>query len=241
MRICVAQMRSEKGEVEKNINHHLEMVDRAAQCNSDLIVFPELSITNYEPELANKLATTINNNLFVPFQDTANKKEIVIGVGMPTKTENGINISLLIFSPNQPSKVYSKQLLHSDELPYFVEGQEQTILEIKGHKIGLGICYESLQPEHFTSCNQLGAEVYIASVAKPQGGVEKAYTHFPQIAKEYSTPILMANAVGKCDNFLSMGQSAVWSSKGELMEQLDTNTEGLIVFDLETNTVRKEQ
>lgn len=64
MKICLAQTKSEKGKVMKNIQNHLELVERAIELKSDLIVFPELSITNYEPELANELATDINNSIF---------------------------------------------------------------------------------------------------------------------------------------------------------------------------------
>jgi predicted amidohydrolase len=95
-----------------------------------------------------------------------------------------------------------------------------------------------LQREHFLHAKNQGADIYIASVAKPKGGIEKAYQHFPGIAKEFNTPILMSNCVGYCDNFMSAGQSAVWNKKGELIEQLDAANQGLIIFD--TNTEQTE-
>gem|GEM_PF-5279637 len=39
-------------------------------------------------------------------------------------------ISIVIFQPNQARQTYSKQQLHADELPYFVNGQQHVILTI---------------------------------------------------------------------------------------------------------------
>lgn len=241
MKICIAQTKSEKGNIQWNVENHLEFVERAINLKADLIVFPELSITNYEPDLAKELVTEIESNIFNPFQEISNKNEITIGIGMPTKASEGIHISMLIFQPNKERAIYSKQMLHSDERPYFVCGKNQTYLTINGVKIAIGICYETLQWEHFLNAKDQGADIYIASVAKPNGGIEKAYKHFPQIADKFNTPILMSNCVGHCDNFMSVGQSAVWNKKGELTEQLDANNQGLLTYDTKTEQTEKEQ
>ncbi|PWI28885.1 hypothetical protein DI383_14420 [Flavobacteriaceae bacterium LYZ1037] len=241
MKICIAQTKSEKGNVQSNIENHLEFVERAIKLNVDFIVFPELSITNYEPDLAKELATEKESIIFNPFQEISNKNKISIGIGMPTKAVDGIQISMLIFQPTKEKTVYSKQMLHSDELPYFVCGKNQTFLTINGVKIAIGICYETLQREHFLNAKNQNIDIYIASVAKPKGGIEKAYNHFPKISNEFNTPILMSNCVGHCDNFMSVGQSAVWNKKGHLIEQLDTNNQGLLIYDTKTERTEKEQ
>ena len=241
MKICIAQTKSEKGNVQRNFENHLEFVGRAIKLKADLIIFPELSITNYEPELAKELATEIKRNIFNPFQDLSDINQITIGIGMPTKTIDGINISMLIFQHKKEIIAYSKQMLHSDELPYFVCGNNQTILNIKGTKIAIGICYETLQREHFLNAKKQGAEIYIASVAKPRGGIEKAYRHFPKIANEFNTPVLMSNCVGYCDNFMSVGLSAVWNKNGDLIAQLDDNNQGLLIYETKTEQTETEQ
>ena len=64
--------------------------------NSDLIIFPELSITGYEPSLAKKYVTNVENSIFDQFQELSDKNEITIGVGIPTNAIGGIYISMLI-------------------------------------------------------------------------------------------------------------------------------------------------
>ncbi len=46
------------------------------------------------------------------------------------------------------------------------------------------ICYESLQLAHAENAFKLGADVYLASAAKPTKGVEEAYDHYPRVAKQ---------------------------------------------------------
>lgn len=241
MKICLAQSKSEKGQIQVNIENHLKLIKNTIAANSDLIIFPELSITNFEPDLAKDFATDINNPLFNPFQELSNQHQIVIGIGMPTIAADGLNISMLIFQPNKEKTTYSKQMLHADELPYFVCGNEQVILNIKGKRIAIGICYETLQREHFLNAKQKDIDIYISSVAKPKGGIEKAYNYFPTIASEFETPILMSNCVGYCDNFMSVGQSAVWNKKGELIGQLDNENQGLLFYNTETELTEIDQ
>jgi hypothetical protein len=77
----------------------------------------------------------------------------------------------------------------------------------------------------------------LASVAKSANGFEKAFNHYQSVAKQYSMAVLMSNCVGFCDNFLSVGKSSVWTKAGKLVEQLDDKTEGILIFDTETEEV----
>lgn len=82
---------------------------------------------------------------------------------------------------------------------------------------------------------KMGVEIYIASVAKSQNGVDKAYQHFPASANKYSITLLMSNCVGYCDNFESDGENSVWNnSKGNLVGHLDDKDDGVLIFDTDT-------
>jgi predicted amidohydrolase len=237
MKISVAQTRPMKGDISANIDTHKKLIDLAISYKADAIFFPELSVTGYEPELAKDLATNQNDKEFDDFQEISNKNKITIGLGMPTKTNSGIKISMIIFQPNGLRQTYSKQQLHSDEFPYFVNGEKQIILTVDNMKIAPAICYESLQTDHSENANKLGAEIYLASVAKSQNGINKAMIHYPAVAKKFSMPVLMSNCVGYCDNFQSVGKSSVWTKQGNLVGQLDDKLEGILIFDTETEEV----
>jgi predicted amidohydrolase len=237
MKICIAQTEPIKGNVSANIEAHKKFIELALTLQANAIFFPELSLTGYEPELATKLAIQLNDIRLNIFQQISNEHQIIIGIGLPTSNNFQIHISMMIFEPNKARQVYSKQYLHSDELPYFKQGMEQVVIKTDHCTMVPAICFESLLPTHAENAFKLGADIYLASVAKPENGVVKAFKHYPAIAKQYSMAVLMSNCVGFCDNFLSDGRSSVWSKKGKLVGQLDRKTEGVLMFDTETEEV----
>lgn len=239
MKICIAQTEPIKGNVSANIEAHKRFIELALTLHAEAIFFPELSLTGYEPELAKKLATNQNDIRLDIFQQISDHNRIIIGLGLPTVTESQIRISMIIFEPNKPRQTYSKQQLHEDEFPYFDNGIGQIIIKTNDRKIAPAICYESLQPTHAENAFKLGADVYLASVAKSLNGVEKAYDYYPRVAKQYAMPVLMSNCVGFCDNYLCVGKSAVWTKEGTLVGQLDDTSEGILIFDTETEAVTK--
>ena len=113
MKLCVAQTRPVKGDISANITHHKKIIDLAIGIGADTIIFPELSITGYEPELAHVLATDKDDAQFTVFQQISDAKNITIGIGVPTKSFSGISITMVLFQPNKPRETYSKRYLHS--------------------------------------------------------------------------------------------------------------------------------
>lgn len=234
MKICVAQTRPFKGDVERNIDNHKKLIDLALSSGADMIIFPELSITGYEPELAKELATSPDDSRFDDFQRISHTRQITIGIGMPIKTDTGITISMVLFQPQQERQLYSKKYLHSDEEGYFVS--EASTIGLLGNKtnIAMAICYELSVPEHSENAFNSGAEIYIASVAKTADGVKKAYKSLSDIARKYSMTTFLSSCIGYCDNFESAGKTAVWDNKGLLVGQLDDKNEGILIFDTDS-------
>ena len=139
MKLCVAQTRSVKGDIQRNIVRHKEFIDQAAAHGADIIVFPELSLTGYEPTLAKNMAMHTDDDRLDGFQIISNKNQITIGVGVPTKAVAGTNISMIVFQPHQPRQLYSKTYLHVDEEPCFVSGRGITLIKIKENNIAFAI------------------------------------------------------------------------------------------------------
>jgi predicted amidohydrolase len=241
MKIAIAQIKPLKGNVATNVELHRQAIQLAIVCKVDAIFFPELSLTGYEPELAERLATTQNDARFDCFQTLSDAYKITIGLGMPTQSLSGTQISMIFFQADQPRKTYSKQHLHADELPYFIPGKVQLVLTVDDLEIAPAICYESLQIDHAQNAYKLGARMYVASVAKSQAGIAKAMDHYSGMATQLSMPVLMSNCVGDCDNFVSAGQSAIWTKNGQLVKQLDDVCEGLLFFDSETEAVYEQR
>ena len=234
MKICLAQNQPAKGNVEQNIVEHARMISTAVEQGADAIIFSELSLTGYEPALADQLATTQDDPRFDTFQQISDRDSITIGVGMPTQHDAGVCISMLLFRPNQPRLTYSKQYLHDDEKPYFVERANNPVVNINETRIGVAICYELSVPAHFEKARQGGAEIYIASVAKHARGVKESARRLTDIATAYNMPVLFVNNIGPADDFVGAGTSTIWDQSGNVLGQLGNGVEGLLLFDTAT-------
>lgn len=237
LKIAAAQLEPQCGDLRANIDKHVRLIELAVLHGDDVLVFPELSITGYAPKLAQEMAISPDDVRLDTFQRLSDTHRIVLGVGVPTPSRNSVRISLLIFQPDTARLVYSKQQLHADELPWFTPGNEQLLFKVDEHLIAPGICYESLQSSHSDHAAHLGANYYVASVAKSAKGVAAGYAHYPLVARKHAMPVLMANSIGPADDFICAGQSAVWDSLGELRGQLDASIEGILLFDTRTQAV----
>ena len=54
----LVQYPSIKGDIKNNLNNHVKHIKLSAESGADIVIFPELSLTGYELELASKLTVT---------------------------------------------------------------------------------------------------------------------------------------------------------------------------------------
>lgn len=237
MKICVAQTRPVKGDIDKNIGKHDQFIDLASSCGAALIIFPELSLTGYEPSLAKKLAADLMDPRFDCFQTISDRKQLIIGAGMPTRNKEGICISMLLFQPNKERQIYSKKYIHPDEEGVFIAGDGANGILGDNPKVALAICYEISVPAHALKAARLEADIYIASVAKSEKGIKDAGSRLASIASQHSMTVLMANSVGPSEGFISAGNTAIWDHSGLVAAQLNESNEGILMIDTKTNVI----
>ena len=240
MKICTAQTKPIKGDIEQNSKNHLDLIDLAAEGNSDLVIFPELSITGYEPTLANELATTSEDKRFDVFQAKCDQNNMAIAIGAPLLNKSDICIGMIVFQPYKKRTTYLKKHLFHTELEFFKSGQSATNLIIKDINVGLAICYEISVAEHQKNAFNNGAEIYIASVVESIEGLDKSLTKMSKTANNYSIITLMSNCVGVSGKYECGGKSSIWNQKGELMGQLSSAEESVLIYDTVSNKTLKK-
>ncbi|WP_224784738.1 carbon-nitrogen hydrolase family protein [Marinihelvus fidelis] len=232
MIICAVQCASVAGDIATNIDRHLEWIEKAVAGGAQVVFFPELSLTGYQPGMAGELAMSIDDSRLDVFQQCSDEHGLLIGVGLPLRVPLGVQIAMAWISPGKQRRVYVKQTLHPDEEAFFVPGDASSLLEWCGHKMSPAICFEALQSHHAKAASRQGADVYLASVAKSQGGIEKAMSYFPSISKQLRLTVVMANATGHCEAFEAAGQSTAWSVEGQRIDGLEAAGEGILFVDL---------
>lgn len=114
---AVAQSGSVAGDIETNIQRHLRFMELASSKGADLLMFPELSLTGYEPALARELALRTDDPRLQPMRDLARELKLVTLVGAPVRSAiaGEVLIASLVFQAGGELALYYKQHLHSGE------------------------------------------------------------------------------------------------------------------------------
>ena len=235
MKIAVAQTRPVKGDLARNLESHVRFVKKALAEKAGLLVFPELSLTGYEPALARELRTDPADGRLDVLQALSDRHGIVIGAGLPTGQGSETLISLLIFRPGAARLVYSKQHLFPPEREVFSAGHNPLVLNLDAETIvAPAICYELSHTEHHEQARRQGATVYLASVLHSAGGLAQGNEQLAAIAREYGMTVFMSNYVGWSGGYECAGNSAVWGEGGRRIASLDGEREGLLFYDTGT-------
>lgn len=234
MRLCAVQCRPLTGDVARNLAAHVHLARQATELGADLVLFPELSLTGYEPELAGRLSTVPDDSRLDALQALSDAHRTAIAVGLPVRSRVGVHIGMVILRPARARLLYLKQHLATSEEAYFVPGSGFATFAVAGTAVAPAICYELSVPDHAATAAAAGAEVYAASVAKTAGDAGRAGATLAAIAQRYAIPVVMANAVGPCDGDSCAGNSSAWGANGALLARLQGPGEGLVVLDTST-------
>jgi predicted amidohydrolase len=216
--IAAAQSRSVKGDIAKNVQRHAEFVRLAKEHGADVIVFPELSLTGYEPTIAAETAVEANDGVLEPLKKLANETGAVVLAGCPLRSvEERPYIGMLIFQPGETVAVYRKRFVHASEEPFFVAGEETVVFAARGMAIGAAICADISNPQHPSDAAGHGANVYAASVAKTQQEIDAAAANMAAHAKKHGILALLANYASATGGYPTCGRSAAWDESGQLV------------------------
>ena len=226
--IAAAQSSSVKGDFAANVRIHAEFVREAVRHHADFIIFPELSLTGYEPEFASELAMSIDDRRLSPLRELAALHNTTIVAGAPVARQgNKPGIGAIVFGPEQTS-VYLKLHLHPGEERYFSPGEAPLVLTVKGVKIGLAICADTAYPSHAETAARLGASVYAAGVLFCDEDNPLDIPILQKYALQHRMAVLMANHWGATGGYNGVGKSGVWDEQGWLVAVAPEST-GLVI------------
>ncbi|MEW6195382.1 MAG: carbon-nitrogen hydrolase family protein [Bacteroidota bacterium] len=235
--VAAAQSGSVKGNISENISAHLNFIDAASEHNVDIIIFPELSLTGYEPEIAKENMLEGSENILNPFIDSANKKNITIIAGAPICSEyDKPYIGAFIIHPSKQITVYRKRYLHKGEELFFVPSQDNLVFRLKDESIGMAICADIDNPAHPLDAKKCGATIYAASVLMSVNGIDDAYNKFSSYAKQYKMLAVMANYAINTGGFITAGKSGIWNENGNLIASAEGTETTLVIAEKDDNS-----
>ncbi|MGA9700826.1 carbon-nitrogen hydrolase family protein [Pseudomonas sp.] len=217
--LAAAQTLSIAGDVPANIQRHLAFMRVAAEHGVQLLVFPELSLTGYEPSLADELAIAPEDASLTPLRDMARELRLTVIVGMPIRLapHAGVLIGALILGADGSLGVYSKQHLHPGEAVAFTVGQGGAALELADERIALAVCADFSHAGHPRQAAEAGASVYAVGALVSDGGYAADSALLQGYASEHRMLVLMANHGGPSGGWNCAGRSAIWGADGSLL------------------------
>jgi predicted amidohydrolase len=240
--ISVAQTCPIKGEVEANLAQHLELTALAASHGAQIIVFPELSLTGYEIELARELAFSEHDSRLARLVNAASCHSITMIVGAPARIESRLHIAAFIFRPDRTTTLYTKHHLGAfgesarcdgivppAESTVFHAGDRSPLIQFAGSTAAVAICADIAIPSHSQQAAQRGAKVYIASMFVIPSDFEGDSEKLRAYARQHAMVVALANFGCATGGLAAAGRSSVWSEKGELVAQLSPTGAGVAV------------
>jgi predicted amidohydrolase len=233
MKMALAQIAPRLGDVDSNLELHLQYLDKARRAKADLVVFPELSLTGYTlKDLAGEVALD-------PRTDPRLKKvlvrsrglSVVLGFMEESPGDRGLFYNSAAFiADGRILHVHRKVYLPTngmfEEAKFFAPGRDFRVFPAPFGKAGLMICRDFL---HYGASYVLyagGADIIIVISAAPGRGVSagdafetsRMWELMGEAVSYFSTAfVVYTNRVGIEDGVSFAGGSFIYGPGGRLL------------------------
>ena len=240
--LAVAQTVPCRGDVDANVAQHLRLVEAAAGAGAQAIVFPELSLTGYELDLAHALAFTEWDDRLAPLAAAAASTAATLVVGAPVRVNGRLHLGAFILRPDGATALYTKQRLGAfgesarqdgvvppAEATVFEPGDRDPLLRLGDVTAALAVCADSGVDSHPRRAAERGAGAYLASMFVIPSEFEADSAKLGAHAARYGLALAAANYGGPTGGLAAAGRSSIWSERGRLLVRLAAEGAGVAI------------
>jgi len=252
MIVGIAQIAPHLGDVQKNLESHLELIEEGRKSKADLLIFPELSLTGYTlQDMVEEVAISPEkSSVMRELQEIS--REISLAVGFVEEKEKGLYYNSSAFlSQDKITHIHRKVFLPTygifEEAKFYAQGKNfHTFPTPYGHT-GMLICYDFL---HYGASYLLyagGAEIILVLSSAPGRGVSgengfescQWFELMGAAISRFSTAfVVYCNRVGQEDGKIFPGGSFIYAPSGELLVKAPYFEKGLILQDINIDDIR---
>lgn len=233
-KLALVQFNSILKDPEKNLDKASEYIKQAAQGRADIIVFPELFTTGYNPDLIGRdffrFAHKINGSAFNFLARTAREVSIniiaplVFTLDDPQTIYNG---AFIINRKGELVGTYAKNHLWKKEALFFTPGSDLPIFKLDDIPFGILICYDGGFPEAARALAIRGAKIIFAPSAFDKNDSHLWDIYFPARSSENGCFTVGINRTGREGDIIFFGKNKVVNPVGHLVFEGRDNSEEL--------------
>ena len=240
--IGAAQTVPVRGDVGANVEQHVRLARVAAREGARVIVFPEMSLTGYEMDLAETLAFSRDDPRLAPLVEAAAAGSLTLVAGAPVRIGSRLHVGAFIVGPDGAIDLYTKRHLGAfsagakvdgtvppAEAVFFHPGDLDPLIRFGGHTAAVAVCADTARPAHPQRAAERGADTYLASVFVIPSDLRGDHERLQMYARRHSMAVVMANFGGPSGGLASGGSSSIWSDTGELLARLESGGAGVAV------------
>jgi predicted amidohydrolase len=245
-KVALAQISCKQANKTENLMKIKKFVARAKRQGSELVIFPELSLTGYVVrDEVYELAEKIPGPSTKIMEDVAKKNDIHVIFGMPEvsdKTEATLHNSAVFIGPQGFIGKYHKMYLptHSifEEKRYFRPGYQTAVFDTELGKLGLIICYDIFFPEVTRLTRLKGAELIVCISASP--GVRRSFFEVLTVARAIENTAFLAfvNLAGIQDGLQFWGGSRLVGPSGRVLVQANYDEDDFVMGEVNYPDIR---
>jgi len=254
LNLALAQIATRLGDVEANLQKHLDYIEQAKKQKADLVVFPELSLTGYV--LQDLVATvahrpTEDDSIFKHLLKASEDLDLVVGF-VDEDSRHRFYIASTYLSGGRVLHVHHKVYLPTyglfDEGRFFAWGDRVRSFDTRFGRAGLLICEDfwHASPPYLLWLD--GADLMLFSSASPGRGLTdreklESARWVERVSKAYASMftsfVVHCNRVGYEDGLHFWGGATVNDPNGELVAQGPYFEEALTLVELDLNQLRR--
>ena len=214
-----------------NLNRALAWMDRAAENNASLIVFPEMFLTGYliRDRLAELTEPLPDGPAVTALREKAKALSMGVVMGMPVATPGGKPYNAIVMIDRDGSVVHMAPKTHmfGGEEKMFTPGEKLKAFDTSFGRMGILVCYDGEFPETARTLALDGAKLLIHCAANMTPYEDYHPVYMRARAMENCVYTLYCNYVGAEKRFRYCGQSGAWHPTGRVLAQMDTKKEDL--------------
>jgi predicted amidohydrolase len=253
-RLSLGQLAPRLGDVQANLRLHLQMIEEARDHGSELVLFPELSLTGYQlKDIVPDVALQPRMPEWEQLQEAS--RGLSVGVGLVEEsTDHHFYNSYVFFEDGKVSHVHRKVYLPTyglfEEGRLYAAGERIRAFDSRLGRCGVLLCEDIWHPSTLYILSMDRAEVVIAAAASPIRGADMGEegsnidvwnTALKMYSQLFSCTMILVNRVGFEDGLSFWGGSRVLAPGGIRLFEAPLLETGLYHCEFDRQAVRRHR